>query len=401
MTFQEKIDLKFGIGVYSVIGEYKSNKSKILIKCNKCGHEWETRPNNLLHTKHGCPKCAVKISHDRFKLTTDEIIKRGKELYGDRYSYERTDVLNKDDKGRVCFTCNVCGKDFWERPSLFLCKSRRRKCNCPNCVKALTEKNTKLAKERHENYMKKSVHDTESFIKRLEERFPGFYDTKHVNYIKYTEKIILYHDGKKIITTPISVLGNKKPITQNKVCDNETFIEKAKKVHGDKYDYSKSKWDGAKKEIIITCKKHGDFIQKPNNHLSGYGCPYCNNSKLEDEIQKYLTENNIKYINRCNRKEFSWLERQHLDFYLPDYNVAIECQGRQHFENVDYFESLEKNIENDFNKKQKCKKNKVKILYYFPEKTKLNHLYSEKFKKIYNRNNSFVKKEKILDAIKI
>lgn len=398
MTFQEKLNLKYGEGTYSVIGEYINNKTKVLIKCNKCGYEWEVRPDNMLHCVHGCPKCAVKYSHDVAKLTTEEIIKRGKELYGDRYSYEKTDSLNRDKNGRVCFTCNVCGKDFWENPNLFL-NNRRKRSNCPNCVELLTEENKKIAKERHENYINNSVHDTESFIKRLEEKFPGFYDTKDVEYTKYTENVILYHEGKKIVTSPASVLGNSKPVRQNSVHSTETFIKKAKEVHGDKYDYSKTKYVGAKNDLIIICPKHGEFKQKPNNHLNGTGCPYCNNSKLEDEIQKYLNENNIKYINRCNKKDFLWLERQHLDFYLPEYNAAIECQGRQHFENVDYFESLEKNIENDFIKKQKCKKNKVKLLYYFPEKTKLSHLYTEDFKKIYNRHNSFVSKEKLFKYI--
>ena len=399
MTFQEKLNLKYGEGAYSVIGEYVNNKTKVLIKCNKCGHEWEVRPDNMLHCVHGCPKCAVKCSHDVAKLTTEEIIKRGKKLYGDRYSYEKTDSLNRDKRGRVCFTCNVCGNDFWEKPSLFLSKNRRKKSNCPNCAKILTEKNKKIAKERHENYINNSVHDTESFIKRLEEKFPGFYDTKDVEYTKYTQNVILYHEGKKIVTSPLTVLYNKRPILQNKVHNTETFIEKAKKIHGDKYIYFKTEWVNAKTDVIITCKKHGDFIQKPNNHLSGYGCPYCNNSKLENDIKNYLNENNIKYINHCNKKEFSWLERQHLDFYLPDYNIAIECQGEQHFKNVDYFESLEKNIENDLIKRRKCKENKVKLLYYFPEKTKLNSLYTEEFRKIYNIHNSFVSKEKLFKRI--
>jgi hypothetical protein len=56
------------------------------------------------------------------------------------------------------------------------------------------------------------------------------------------------------------------------------------------------------------------------------------------------------------------------------HNIAIEYQGEQHFKNVDYFEILEKNIENDFIKKQKCKK-------------------------IYNRHNSFVSKGKLFKHI--
>ncbi len=398
MTFQEKLDLRYGGNTYSVIGEYVDNKTKILVRCNKCGNEWEVRPDNMLHCVHGCPKCAVKHSHNISKLTTDEIIKRGKELYGDRYSYEKTDSLNRDEKGRVCFTCNICGKDFWENPNLFL-NNRRKRSNCPNCVKILSKSNKEKNKLRHENYINNSVYDTKSFIKKLEKKFPGFYDTKDVNYVSYNEKVILYHDGNKIITTPQSILGNVNPIKQNSVHDIETFIAKSREIHGNKYDYSYAKYTGAKSYLTIICPKHGQFMQTPNNHLNGNGCPYCNNSKLENDIQKYLNENNIKYINRCNKKKFLWLEKQHLDFYLPEYNVAIECQGEQHFKNVECFNNLEKNIENDFIKKQKCKENKVKLLYYFPEKAKLSHLYTENFKKIYNRHNSFVSKEKLFKHI--
>ena len=46
------------------------------------------------------------------------------------------------------------------------------------------------------------------------------------------------------------------------------------------------------------------------------------------EIRLFLSNENVKYI---QQKRFSWLGRQSLDFYLPDQNIAIECQGEQHF----------------------------------------------------------------------
>ena len=59
------------------------------------------------------------------------------------------------------------------------------------------------------------------------------------------------------------------------------FIEKAVAKHGDKYDYSKTKYTSAKTKVIITCPEHGDFLQTPNNHTSGNGCPTCSgNAKL-------------------------------------------------------------------------------------------------------------------------
>ena len=59
---------------------------------------------------------------------------------------------------------------------------------------------------------------------------------------------------------------------------NEIFIEKAKKVHGDKYDYSKVEYVNAKTKVCIICPKHGEFWQTPNTHLSGKGCIHCGNT---------------------------------------------------------------------------------------------------------------------------
>ena len=396
--FIEKIDAKYGIGKYSVLGEYKDNKTKILIRCNTCGYEWEVRPDNFINIcKVGCPKCAHKKSHDEARMTTEEIIRRGKELYGDRYSYDKVDSLNRDEKGRVCFTCNICGEDFWEKPALFLSPKRRNKWNCPNCIKKSKEKNIQRAKERHENYIKNYVHDTESFIKKLSDKFPNFYDTSETVYVSNTTYLTLIHEGRKIRTTPASIFKSKRPILQNKAHNTESFIRKAKEVHGDKYRYFHTSYKAAKENVLITCPIHGDFLQLPNNHLNGSGCPYCKNSKLEDEIKSMLIEYSIEFTEKWH---FKWLGRQHLDFYLPKYNLAIECQGEQHFKDVVIYDSKENNIIRDVNKWNKCKNNGIDILYYFPKNVIIKDLLSEEFKNIYSRKNVFNSKEKILEYLK-
>jgi hypothetical protein len=53
------------------------------------------------------------------------------------------------------------------------------------------------------------------------------------------------------------------------------FIAKAKSIHGDKYDYSKVKYEKSSIKVCITCPKHGEFWQTPNSHLSGKGCLKC------------------------------------------------------------------------------------------------------------------------------
>ena len=139
------------------------------------------------------------------------------------------------------------------------------------------------------------------------------------------------------------------------------FIERAKKIHGDKYDYSKVEYVGNKIKVSIICPIHGEFWQLPNSHLNGIGCPSCSESHLEKEINDFLIENNIKFE---RQKRFDWLGRQSLDFYLPDYNVGIECQGRQHFVSDNFFKNIEEIIERDNRKKKLCDDNNICILYY-------------------------------------
>src|SRR5581483_6407391 len=80
-----------------------------------------------------------------------------------------------------------------------------------------------------------------------------------------------------------------------KKSNTEEFIKKARKVHGNKYDYSKVNYLGWNKKIIIICPIHGEFQQSPHNHIKGHsqdqtikkgtGCPECTHHKpLNNEI---------------------------------------------------------------------------------------------------------------------
>lgn len=156
------------------------------------------------------------------------------------------------------------------------------------------------------------------------------------------------------------------------------FINKANIIHRGRYIYDLVDYINAKTNVKIRCNKCGRiFEQTPNDHLSGKGCPFCKMSKLELEIFDLLTDTNIEFIYQCNNSYFKWLHKLSLDFYLPHYNIGIECQGRQHFEAVSQFggeEFFKLQQERDIIKNKLCKENGVKLLYY----SKLNkeYLYS-------------------------
>lgn len=79
----------------------------------------------------------------------------------------------------------------------------------------------------------------------------------------------------------------------------EEFINKAKTIHGDRYDYSKTVYHNSRGKVCIICPDHGEFWQSPNSHLNGSGCPHCctNNQKytLDDFISNARTMHGDKY----------------------------------------------------------------------------------------------------------
>ena len=157
----------------------------------------------------------------------------------------------------------------------------------------------------------------------------------------------------------------------NSKLTTDEFINKANIVHNWKYDYSESIYTGTKNEIKIICPKHGEFWQKPNYHLSGRGCPKCNESHLEREVKKILNEIGIEFIYQYRT---DWLEKQSLDFFIPNHNIGIECQGKQHFGFGGW--------SNDFN---------FNNLYILDEK-KYNLCINNDIKMIYVINNSDINK---------
>ena len=70
----------------------------------------------------------------------------------------------------------------------------------------------------------------------------------------------------------------------------EEFVQKAKEVHGDKYDYSKSIYTTKKDKLIIICPIHGEFQQSPDGHLRGQGCPKCKAEKTSNRCRKSIDQ---------------------------------------------------------------------------------------------------------------
>lgn len=115
------------------------------------------------------------------------------------------------------------------------------------------------------------------------------------------------------------------------------FIEKANKIHTGKYTYSKVRFKSNRDIVEIKCKKHGYFFQSVTNHLTGSGCPDCNNSKGENKVKQILITKKIEFVQQKTFKGLRHHAMLKCDFYLPSYGVVIEFNGRQHYQEVKAF----------------------------------------------------------------
>ena len=164
--------------------------------------------------------------------------------------------------------------------------------------------------------------------------------------------------------------------------NTEKFIEKANKKHSNKYNYKLVNYTHSHNKINIICEKHGIFSQSPEGHLSGRGCPLCRVSKGEKQIESFLLHYNIRY--EYQKKFNDCVDKRELpfDFYLIDYNMIIEYDGIQHFELITYFgETAFQQIQlHDKIKNQYCYDNNIDLI-----RIKYNDNISEILKKLLNK----------------
>ena len=99
----------------------------------------------------------------------------------------------------------------------------------------------------------------------------------------------------------------------------EEFIEKAIKIHGDRYDYSKVIYEKSLEKVEITCKEHGLFLQTPSKHLSGQGCRKCyfeNKTKKSNEV----------FIEECIKIHGSKYDYSSVIYDSCNKNINIICK---------------------------------------------------------------------------
>lgn len=324
---------------YELITDGYSAKDKMPIVCKEHGVFYQTFDKHYWR-KQGCPKCAKN-----HKKKTEEFVKCAKDIHGDKYSYPEEYVNNEK---KIKIVCPIHG-EFYQTPHMHLLGQ-----GCPKCYG-------------------NEVKSTETFIEECKKVHGDKYDYSKTEYKNAYSRVVITcpQHGDFVQIARTHLYGHGCPeCSEKKKFDKDYFFKKAREKHGDRYDYSLiTEIKNSRSKVPIICKNHGVFYQSVDNHINqNQGCPKCKRSLLEEKIALFLEKQNIKFE---EQKTFTWLKPQKLDFYLPQYNVAIECQGIQHFGEYGTFggnisqEDFYKNIYDlDERKNKLCRENNVNLIYY-------------------------------------
>ena len=146
-------------------------------------------------------------------------------------------------------------------------------------------------------------YSTNSFIEKAKSVHGNKYDYSKVNYVNNKTKVIIicpiHGEFEQTPRNHLYGYGCRQCADNAYVSDIQCFINKSKEIHGDKYDYSKVEYVNSYTKVCITCPTHGEFYMTPNCHLKGRGCKKC---ALEYNISE--TKLYDKLCEKFNELEF-------------------------------------------------------------------------------------------------
>ena len=363
--------------------EYMGMRDYVTATCPIHG-DFKIVAYDLVH-KRGCPQCGRankassnnrKRKKENKKLTTEIFVSKAREVFGDYYDYSKTDLNNKDEKGRICIICPKHG-EFWQNPF-----SHLHGHHCSKCGKEKGGTTQSLT--------------TEKFIEKAKQIHCDKYDyseTKYNGCYEYVDIICPKHGKfRQVAYSHLNGHGCKEcsnEINSKLLLSNtEEFVEKANKLHYNENDYRLVQYKGAKVPVTIICKNGHIFSQMPNKHLSGHSCPYCTNniSRQEKEIVKHIKSLGFN-VETNNRKLLP--NNKEIDIYIPEKKVAIEFDGLYWHNEI---KKPDKNYH--LNKTIDCYKNDIRLIHIFEDewlynkeivKSRINSILGKTTDKIYAR----------------
>jgi hypothetical protein len=197
---------------------------------------------------------------------TLSFIRRAMAVHGLLYDYSRSIYKGSETKLVI-----ICRKHGPFRQSPYNHTSPRLRCGCPRCGAIRSG-----SKQRRQA--------GEKFIQRARALHGQKYDYSKAEYKDAHTKVCIVcpvhgefwqQADSHIRECGCPKCGATRRGRQKRDIASKLFRSKAKRIHGSKYDYSETHYTLATADVVIICPKHGPFLQSPNHHLSGNGCPGC------------------------------------------------------------------------------------------------------------------------------
>lgn len=277
---------------------YVNSQQIINIKCKIHGF-FNQKFGSHVYGKRGCAEC-----YGNEIITTTSFIEKAKIIHGNKYDYSFVKYLSAFSKINIkCYLHGI----FEQRPSDHIAS----KAGCPYCANKIT---------------------TTLFIKRAEiiHNYKYTYEnTSYISFDKYVDITCRIH-GAFLAKAKIHLSGGG-------ICDKcrkrrpslpfLNFIERAKKVHKNKYDYSlvSENYRTTDSIVKIKCKYHGVFEQLVWSHLIGKGCSMCGTYVSKGETN-WL--NSLLIPQEYRQRTIMIGERKiKVDAYDPTTNTIYEFYG--------------------------------------------------------------------------
>ena len=339
---------------YTIVSDYAGCLNEILVKhtANNCDYVFSTTPQFLISGRSKCPICE---KHQ--KQTDASIREKIRRQYNDEYVLlEPYQAMNKKVKMKHLKCCHPTGEFVWETSlDNFLYKHQL----CEYCRKGF--------------YNKYTVENVQRLI-----------DANHLGVTTLSKEI----SANKQILFKCNQCGLEYNVRARNFMDNACFytcpkcsprstgkkiipgFNDIKTVNRPVYDLLVDKDNGIKnglytsKQFEFKCPRCGSIFKAlPQFVFNQYGkiaCPYCKDgiSYPEKYMNNLLKCLNVEYIYQLTSKHFSWCDSYRYDFYIPKYNIIIETNGNQHYE--DGWLPLEETEDNDYKKMKLALLNGIK-----------------------------------------
>ena len=354
--------------------DYINAQTKVCIICPEHGEFWSKPYNHLNGSK--CPLC------NRHKWDTESFIKEAIKVHGDKYDYSKVEYVSTRDK--ICIICPEHG-EFWQYPLLHLegmgCRYEKRGKNidkwedrvCPICgsifnVRKKVEKITCSPDCLKEYCLLHKEEIGKKISKKVKKAFAAMpQELKNKSREKARNTCLERYGVDNFSKTKIGrELSSKSMKKYRKIADdkykNEILIPKYTKLCEDddlELIEFRNRFD-----CLVRCKKCNEvFTTKTLGYLTDSTvknrCRKCHpiefnfqNTKQETEFEQYLIENNINY-KKHSRSLITPLE---IDFYLTDYNIAVEFNG------IYWHSEINKDNNYHIEKTIKCENKGIKLI---------------------------------------